>query len=170
MKLIKGFIIAIIGLFIMITLISLLIPSKVMVARGVVVNMNAEKVFPQISKLSNWKKWQPVLKGDSVKVSYNADSTSCQWETNGKLNTLVIDSAKDNAVYVSLQRKGETDVKNVLVILPLSDTNAVQVEWRAVTKLKWYPWEKFYGIFIDKLSGPGYDEALKSLKEYVEKN
>lgn len=170
MRLFKGFIIALIGLFIMVTLISLLIPSKVMVVRGTVVDMPAEKIFPLISKLSNWKKWQPVLKEDSVKVSYSADSSSCQWETNGKLNTLVIDSAKDNAVFVSLKRKGEADVKNVLMILPLSDSNTVQVEWRAVTKLKWYPWEKFYGIFIDKLSGPGYDAALKSLKEYVEKN
>jgi hypothetical protein len=170
MRLFKGFIIAIAGLFIMITLISLLIPSKVMVARGVVIHVSADKIFPQISRLSNWKNWQPVFKGDSVKVTYSADSTSCQWETNGKPSTLVIDSAKDNAVYFSLQQKGETDVKNILILLPLPDSNSVQVEWRAVTKLRWYPWEKFYGIFIDKLSGPGYDAALNSLKEYVEKN
>ena len=44
----------------------------------------------------------------------------------------------------------------------------MQVEWNAVTRLKWYPWEKFYGIFIEKSSGQGYEDALNSLKTYVE--
>ena len=170
MKLIKGFIFALAGLFLTITLISLLIPSKVMVARGVVINAPVEKLMPQLAYLPNWRNWQPALAGDSVTLRYTADSAACEWETNGKTNRLVIDSTAANAVYVSLQRKGETDVKNMLVVLPLSDSSAVQVEWRAMTKLKWYPWEKFYGIFIDKISGPGYEEALKSLKAFVEKN
>jgi hypothetical protein len=51
---------------------------------------------------------------------------------------------------------------------PVTDSSAMQVEWRVLTKLKWYPWEKFYGIFIDKLTGPGYEVALNNLKELAE--
>jgi len=36
------------------------------------------------------------------------------------------------------------------------------------TNLKWYPWEKMKGIFLDKISGPQYEEALKNLKDYCE--
>jgi hypothetical protein len=168
MRLLKGFIIALFGLAIMITLLSLLIPSRVMVTRAVVMNAPADKVMAQIKNLGNWKNWQPVFKTDSVQLAYNADSTTCRWETNGKTNQFVIDSVTQNAVYLSQQRKGEADVKNILVVLPLTDQIGVQVEWRTITHLKWYPWEKFYGIFIDKLAGPGYEDALKSLKEFVE--
>ena len=67
-----------------------------------------------------------------------------------------------------LQREGENEVINMISILPLPDSNQVQVEWRSLTKLKWSPWEKFYGIFVEKLTGPGYEAALNSLKSYTE--
>jgi hypothetical protein len=34
--------------------------------------------------------------------------------------------------------------------------------------MKWYPWEKFSGIFVDKMTGPGYQAALNELKDFVE--
>lgn len=169
MKLIKGFLFAITGLCIMITLISLLIPSRVMVARGVEINAPKEKIFDAISRLPNWKYWQPLFKSDSVQISYNADSTVAEWESNGHHTKFMIDSLRENVVYITLQRKGENNIKNMLLLLPLENrANGVQVEWRAMTTLKWYPWEKFYGIFIDKVAGPSYEDALNSLKKYTE--
>jgi len=59
---------------------------------------------------------------------------------------------------------------NTIRVLPLSDSGRVQAEWSVLVRLKWYPWEKFYGIFIEKISGQGYEDALSSLKAYVENN
>ena len=172
MRLIKGFIFAVAGLFIMITLLSLLIPSKVMVSRGVVVNANAKKVFAEISTLRNWKHWQPVFKNDSIKINFSAGGTGtnsfCEWESNSKKNKLIITATVENQISAALRREGENEVSITIAILALPDSNSVQVEWNALTKLKWYPWEKFYGIFIEKSSGQGYEDALNSLKTYVE--
>ena len=172
MRLIKGFIFAIAGLFIMITLLSLLIPSKVMVSRGVVINANPQKIYAEISILQNWKHWQPVFKSDSLKINFSPGSTGtnsfCEWESNGKKNKLIITDRVDNQISVALQREGENDVSITIVVVTLPDSNSVQVEWNALTRLKWYPWEKFYGIFIEKSSGQGYEDALNSLKAYVE--
>ncbi len=172
MRLFKGFILAIIGLFIMITLLSLLIPSKVVVTRGVAVNGNARKVFAEIDNLHNWQHWQPVFKTDSPKMNFSPDSTGinsfCEWENRGKKNKLLITAISEYEITVALSGEGESDVMNILTILPLPDSNSVQVEWRAITKLKWYPWEKLYGIFIEKATGQGYEDALNSLKTYVE--
>lgn len=174
MRLIKGFIVAMAGLFIMITLVSLLIPSKVMVSRGVVVNAPAAKVFAAIGNLHQWKKWQPVFKSDSSGVQFGNDSTVvgsyCEWVTAGKKNKFVFTAKAEMQLTAALQREGENDVMNMISVLPLADSNKVQVEWKALTKLKWYPWEKFYGIFIEKMTGPGYDDALNSLKAYIENN
>ena len=172
MRMIKGFLFVITGLFIMITLVSLFIPSRVIVVRGVEVNANSQKVFDEIRNFHNWHHWQPVFKADPAKMRYSADSTTagsfCEWESNGKKNKLLFTTMDPNRVTVSLSREGEIDVTNVISVLPLSDSNRVQVEWQALTRLKWYPWEKFYGIFIEKMTGSGYEDALNSLKSYVE--
>ena len=172
MRLFKGFIIALTGLFIFISILSLFIPSKVIVTKSVVINAGAGKVFAEISNLQNWKHWQPVFRKDSAAIKFDRDSpgvsNSCEWESKGKKNKFIIKTQKDNVLTASLLRVGDNEILNVIRVLPLPDNNQVQVEWNVMIKLKWYPWEKFYGIFIEKISGQGYEDALNSLKEYAE--
>jgi hypothetical protein len=172
MRLFKGFFIVLAGLFIFITILSLFIPSKLMVSRAVVINANADKVFSEINNLQNWKHWQPVFMSDSAQMQFkteaNGISNYCEWDSKGKKNIIEITGTKNNSITALLRRSGENDVQNTISVLPLSDSNQVQVEWNVLIKLKWYPWEKFYGIFIEKVSGQGYEDALNSLKNYVE--
>lgn len=172
MRLLKGFIVVLAGLFIFVTLLSLFIPSKLMVTRAVVINADAGKVFNEISDLQNWKHWQPVFMKDSAGIHFqpvaNGAVNYCDWESNGKKNIVEITNKSANSISVSLKRTGENEVLNTISVLPLSDNNQVQAEWNVLIKLKWYPWEKFYGIFIEKISGQGYEDALNSLKSYVE--
>ena len=172
MRLFKGFIIALTGLFIFITILSLFIPSKVVVTKAVTINAGADKVFAEVRDLQNWKHWQPVFKKNSANIKFYTDSSgvsnSCEWRSAGKKNNFIIKSQQDNVVTASLLREGENEILNVIRVSPLQDNNQVQAEWNVMIKLKWYPLEKFYGIFIEKISGEGYEEALNSLKEYSE--
>jgi hypothetical protein len=172
MRLFKGFFIVLAGLFIFITILSLFIPSKLMVTRAVVVNANADKVFNEISNLQNWKHWQPVFMNDSAQIIFKTDASGIsnysEWDSKGKKNIVEITKKNNNSIAALLKRSGENDVQNTISILPLPDSNQVQAEWNVLIKLKWYPWEKFYGIFIEKISGQGYEDALNSLKSYVE--
>lgn len=174
MRLFKGFFIVLVGLFVFITILSLFIPSKLMVTRAVVINANAGKVFNEISNLQNWKHWHPVFINDSANIKFdtvaNGISNSCEWESKGKKNKMLITDKQDNALKATLLREGENDVLNTINVLPLADSNQVQAEWNVLIKLKWYPWEKFYGIFIENISGQGYEDALNSLKQHVENN
>ena len=72
------------------------------------------------------------------------------------------------SVVVRLHQKNENDVKNIIAVNDVQEINAYQVQWTAVIKLKWYPWEKFAGIFIEKMTGSGYELTLESLKKYLE--
>jgi hypothetical protein len=109
---------------------------------------------------------------DSSQIHFKTDangiSNYCEWESKGKKNIVEITEKKNNSISALLKRSGENDVQNTISVLPLSDSNQVQAEWNVLIKLKWYPWEKFYGIFIEKISGQGYEDALNSLKNYVE--
>lgn len=171
MRIVKGLIIGFVGLFIMITMISLLIPSQVITVKSTVVRVPREKVFQQIADLKNWRNWHPVFKSDAGFIFSNPSSIPqayALWSSNGKTNKIVLIDTASSGIRFLLIRPGEKDVENIMSIRPTEDSLGLQVEWKALTHLKWYPWEKFAGIFIDKMTGPGYEAALTSLQQYLE--
>ncbi len=173
MRLIKVFIVGLIGLFIVMTMFSLIIPSHVKVSRMVVIKGRSKSsILSQIIDLRNWKNWQPMFKSDSVKINFTDTSSlqksTCEIKYNDKTTILSITGIDTAGVRFVLKSEGENTIENQMVVTALPLQNSSQVEWRAVTHLKWYPWEKFYGIFIDKLTGQGYENSLNGLKEYEE--
>ncbi len=173
MKIFKGLLIGIIGLFVLLTLISLIIPSKILTVRAVAVQADSIKIFDEISDLKNWKNWHPVFINDSANIKYNNKTNqvggTATWVTNNKENCLQISKIAYPNIYFALKRDGENDLENVLSITPVQEKGNMQVQWQSITSLKWYPWEKFSGIFIEKMAGSGIEIALESFKNYIEK-
>jgi hypothetical protein len=174
MRYIKGLLVGLIGLFIIITLLSLLLPSQVKVSRAVVINAATGKVYAQIADFKNWKNWEPLFASDSAIITFSdpaSDKLSfCDVSYKDKQIHLSMVSMDTASVKFLLQSKGEDDILNEIDIVPVGANNGIEVEWKALTKLHWYPWEKFYGIFIDKMTGDGYEDALNRLKDFAEKN
>lgn len=172
MKFIKGFIFAIIGLSIVVTLFSLLMPSKVMTVRSVVIHATPGKVFSEIEDLQKWKHWHPVFMHDSLSMQISTPSTGinafAEWGNENSRKKLLITEILGTQLKALLKQTGQNEAVNMIAVSSLKDSNNVQVEWRVLNHVKWYPWEKFSGIFIDKMTGPGYEEALNNLKEVIE--
>ena len=170
MKFIKSFLFGITGLFCFATVLSLLIPSHIKVSRTILINADREKIHHSIALLQNWQNWNPLFKNDSIKIVYTKpDSSACEIIKNEQRSELVFLAKDSTSVKFKLQSKGEDEIQNEIILSSIPHQSAIQVEWRSDTKLKWYPWEKFYGIFIDKLTGPGYEMSLQALKNYLEK-
>jgi hypothetical protein len=169
---IKGFLLTILGLFVMVTIISLFIPSKINTVKAEVIHAPGEKIFAEISDLHHWKNWQPVFKEEvgNIKISEPSSGIGAhaEWKKNEKINGVKIIGIGQTYIRFLLTQQGEKDIENLISISPVEDSSAIQVQWQSITNLRWYPWEKFAGIFIEKMSGPGYEASLKSLKEYVE--
>jgi hypothetical protein len=171
MRLVKGFLFVISGFFILITLISLLIPSTVVTVKSVSVHASAEKIGRAIKDLKEWKKWHPVfMQNNAIVISEpsSGENAKASWEQNGKMNDIVITHELPGGIQFNVDRQGENPVETTLTALPVQEPNTLQVQWKAITKLKWYPWEKFGGIFVSEMTGPGYEQALNSLKKYLE--
>ena len=169
-KLVKGFVVGLVGLMLMITLISLLIPSKVIVSRAVVVHAPAEKISAFITDLNQWKKWHPIFVQDSNKVtiSIQGNKKVISWQQNGKENDLKFTQLLSGQVKFATESAGRKQSDNIISVLPLADGTGQQVEWTSVNYLKWYPWQKFGGMFLNQISGPGYELALNNLRDLVE--
>ncbi|MEI9933312.1 MAG: hypothetical protein WDM71_00275 [Ferruginibacter sp.] len=172
MRLIKFIIISIIGLFVVVTLMASLLSSEVKTSRAVVVHSSYSQIYMQVADLRNWKNWHPSLKADSIIISYSNPSFGknawCNIEYKNQQTHLQIISEDSTSIHFLSQLNRINDIDNEISITPVKEEQSFQVEWKAITKLHWYPWEKFYGIFIDRLTGPGYEEALNDLKDYVE--
>jgi hypothetical protein len=173
MRFVKMFLAGLMGLFIFITLLSLLIPAHPKVSRTVIVNTGKnEKIFAQVADLNNWKNWQPLFLSDDAKVLFGkinkGGDGACDIIYNNKTTHLKILKTDSSSVTFSLQAAGENDITNQIFISSMQPLQQTRVDWVATTHLHWYPWEKFYAIFIDKLTGPGYEASLNSLKQFVE--
>ena len=171
MRFVKAFLVGISGLFIIVTLFSLLIPSKVQVVRTVLINSTtSSKVAEQVSDFNQWKNWHPIFTVDSAAITATDKATVYTILHRGKQLSITKQFADSAVIKFLLQSKGENDIANEIHFTALPAQDVVQVSWVATTHLHWYPWEKFYAIFIDKLTGPGYEQALNGLKDYLEKS
>jgi hypothetical protein len=172
MKLIKAGLIGLLGLSILITLISLLMPSEVHGRRGVVIKADSEKIRNQVAVFYNWKNWHPEFRENADKLVYHNVSTgqnaNCDLNVNGRTTNYSI--ARNNAEFITViqKKKGQNDIENIFTFSKDSATGGTYVDWKFISTLKWYPWEKFAGMFTETMTAPLFEMALDSLKKYTE--
>jgi hypothetical protein len=160
-------------MFAVVTIMSLLIPADITVSRSALINSNnCTAVIKQVSNLGNWKNWHPLF-AQQGNIRFTNPSAGelqrCEILYGNKKAVLAITASTDSTVNFVLRAQGEDDIQNQVLITPIAGQQNIKAEWRAYHHLQWYPWQKFYGIFIDKLTGPSYEQGLQGLKEYFEK-
>lgn len=173
MKFLKAISIVVFGLCAIITLLSLLIPNKIITAKAITVQGDSTVLFLQISDLKNWKNWHPYFSADTsllkLGASTNKVNDTAVWMQGLKKYRLHIVKKSYPLVQINIEADGEQAVENIFTLMPVVEQGNMQVQWQTILHLKWYPWEKFSGIFVEKMAGAGNEAALQSLKNYIEK-
>ena len=173
MRIVK-FIIFLASIFIIIFLISLVLPSKVTVSKSVEINANEEKVKDQIVNFEKWKNWYPAFENKEITVTKNLPqphilSSVTLKNIKGKAIILnLIDTAK-STILIEVHSSSSTEV-NYQFILTTKQNEQTQLTWNVNTTLGWLPWKKMEGILFDKLSGTQYESALDNLRKAAEDN
>ncbi len=173
-KLIKAGLIGLLGLAVLVTLMSLLLPSEVHGRRGIVIAGRSAVIRNQVAAFYNWINWQPQCKAypDSIRFSnagFGTTGSICRVNLPGR-KPVVYQIVKDDSLFVIFTEKiaGENVVEHTISFSADSATGGTYVDWRFESPLKWYPWEKFAGMFTESITAPGYEAALANLKQYVE--
>jgi len=172
MRWIKLIITGVIGLFIVVTLISLLIPSEIKVSRAVIIHAGIDKISEQVEYIQNWKNWHPMFFNSVLLNPLEVDGKIVSCDIIRDENVIHFQVIKSDSSHINflVHSNDQHAIENEILLVPVTEKNAIMVEWRILTRLHWYPWEKFYGIFIDRLTGAGYEKALNNLKDFVERN
>lgn len=169
MKLIKPLLFVLTGLAALLTLISLLMPSRMMISRSVGIHQPMDSVQPFISHLTAWQSWyQPLREAKDARFEPSDHPQKVSWTYNGKPQTLIMEKDSAHVWQGRLEREGERPVPYIIRLSESAEPSSVNVDWRIVVDLGWYPWDKFSGMMLDKMTGPGYEAALQQLKAVAE--
>ena len=169
MKVIKLALISFIFLFTVVWLISLLIPSRVRISRAVNMYANRDSVMAGIKDPSRWKTWYPGL--DSAKpllVDGKLKGMIVDEKSRGQMVYLSLDSIKPDEVTVRFVGNNMKPVINTWTTISYSYSDSLTLQWYMDFNLRWYPWEKFASLLLDKSYGPQMEKGLTKLKNNVQ--
>ena len=167
MRFIKLAILSFIFLFLLVTTISLFIPSHIRISRATDINSTKQEVMNFISDPLKWKEWYPGA--DSLDILYVA----------GKPKGVLLDSSgllglsifKINDSVVTVGEVGNTATQRMEMgwkVLSGGNKGSVIAQWYMDFKLRWYPWEKFKSLFFENIYGAHMERGLANLKELSE--
>lgn len=163
MRFLKLVIISVIVLFVIITAISSLLPSKVLVSRAVDIHSSKQKVEAQLVNLPNWRNWMTDAKGQRGEHVYNAKTNTLSiGPTRVKISS-VTDSTIQTTWAASAGMTG-----TFRIIDHHNIDSVITVQWQMEQEVKWYPWQKFASITKDELWGASMEKSLDNLKALLE--
>ena len=136
----------------------------------VLINANEKSVASQIISFKNWKNWYPAFQNKNISVEISQQSyTSFVTLTNEnreKISMVLLASSLENINILLSEEKRNTKTYQ-FILLPNAE-GQTRLVWNVNTELGWYPWKRFGGIFLDKVSGPQYEAILQNLKKAAE--
>ena len=166
MRIFRFIIISIVVVFIIITIISLFIPSHVRISRSIQINSSKDSVMTQVGEVRNWKNWYPGA--DSLKF----------YQEGKMIKGLVLDEPRKRYLIITGEKPDEVAAeyrlsnKKILtgwIVAANAKSNSLTVQWYMDFHLRWYPWEKFSSFMFERIYHPQLQQGLDNLKRFLEK-
>jgi len=166
MKYIKLLFFSAVFLLLAITGVTLLLPSHVRVSRAVNLYAGADSVMHLVSDLSEWKNWYPGF--DTLELKNTVTTGGRITSATVKNIQLRVTTATDSLVTVEM-KKGEQPVFNNWKLIRYAHSDSLTLQNYMDFDFKWYPWERFSGLLVDRSYGQLMEAGLKHLNEQMHK-
>jgi hypothetical protein len=164
MRVIKLGLISIIAFSMLITIFSLFIPSHVRISKAIDINASKDSIIGSLANIEKWKGWYPGA--DTMQLVAKESKAALKA---GRLDQyLGINSITDSTIGVSMTGKEIKQSASGFNIYNSNLPNTYTVQWFMDIRLKWYPWEKFSGLLLEKRYGPVMEQGLGKLKSLLE--
>lgn len=153
LRLIKLAILSFVLIFILITVMSLFIPSHIRISKAINLSTTNTRVFSMINDTAQWKTWHPWFKASPELISH----IQVDW----KVKT-------DSISTVQLAQTGKKTLLNSWQLHRYPSTDSVTLQWYMDFYPKWYPWEKFGTLFYETNYGTVMEKGLNNIKTIVQ--
>lgn len=169
MKYIKMALISFVVFFCMFTVVGLLFPSSITSVNAVVIEKRKEIVLKELQISHRWTNWYPFFQTSMGEKVINAEKDSTIF-FNDRKEILIFDKVADsNSISFSADYHNGSITRQTAKVLDITeDSSRVQLVWSETEKLKWYPWERFRGLVLEKAKKEYLDEILGRFKQYID--
>jgi hypothetical protein len=167
MRLLKLFLLGLGGLFIVMLGISFLLPNHVMTSKWVRVHADKDTILKEVKNFQTWKDWNGLLQ-NATDIDIH-DSVLSWKSSRGTLNKITTKGSTDIGLSTEISLNAAKPFTSGFSIEKRDPAvDSVQVVWFIVEELRWYPWEKFYGMMAADMKGPLMQQSLNRLKLKLE--
>lgn len=176
MNLIKRIFFIVLGLVILLAIIGFFLPKTAKVERSITIKSKAEVPFQLINNLKEWEKWSPWHQKDTATVwtfSENPEGKDAfyTWSSEksevGKGKFTINESNPFKEISTTM----EFDGMDGAAVNFNFETNGdeVTIKWSLENNLGFNPFFRYFGLMMDKMVGPDFEQGLSKLKEVSEK-
>ena len=151
---------------------SMLFPSEVVTSKWIMIGAQKKEVLAKLNNLDDWAAWNDILMQQENIKTYKKDSTlnkgdSITWgQSQQAFNIIRFDSIRIDGLDMDIQMGGDQPVHSGITFSVQKDS--VLMSWYIIEKLKWYPWEKIYGMMAADMKGPALQHSLSVFKEQLD--
>lgn len=154
---------------------ALFLPSEATVTRSLGMEAKPETVFSNIADLRGWTSWSPwYAKDKQTQMSYSADPATgvgaeAEWrsESLGSGSMTITELEPPKVVVLALDFGSQGTAKVRFELEPIGE-DGTRVTWSMTSQLGNNPIRKLFGLAIDSLAGPDFEDGLKRLKDWTE--
>ena len=151
MRVLKLGIISLVFFFILITLISLLIPSHIRISKATNLPNKRDSIFA-------------LVKNENVFAAVSADSMPA-YKTGG-LQKKVLEQT-DSSYIIQLTQTGRQPVINGWQLYGEPASDSLTLQCYMDFQLSWYPWKKFSSLFFEATYGRMMETGLATIKKQL---
>ena len=166
MRFIKLGLISIVFLFLVVTAISLLLPSTINISKAIDINASLDSVYSNVNDVTKWRSW--FANYDSSYIIFTKRSTGKGASIIMNKTTITITESSPDKIR-TLWLSGSKSLYGEFNFFKRNTSSQITVQWHFIQHVKWYPWEKFASIVSDKMVGPVMERSLDNLKKLAEK-
>lgn len=152
MRVIKLAVLSFIFLFLIITAISLLIPSHIRISKAINLAPPKDSIFALIKDQKRWPQWHPAFMKKHTSDSLPPIS-------------VIQEAISDSEVIFSIRQENHRPVINGWKLYQYPSTDSVTLQWYMDFHMSWYPWEKFGSLFYENTYGVMMEQGLSDIKK-----
>ncbi|PXF63386.1 SRPBCC family protein [Kangiella spongicola] len=178
MKFLKNFLIVIAVLAIALVIVGFFLPKMVHVERSIVINASQDKVFQQVNSFEDYNSWSPWYKLDpEAKYEYSGPDSGVgammSWDSEdsqvGSGSQKIIESQYPSLVKSELLFGEDPNPAYATFVLEELGPKETKVTWSFDADFGDNIIGRYFGLMMDSMLGPSYEEGLESLKAEIEK-
>jgi hypothetical protein len=153
---------------------ALFLPRIVPVERKLVFDTTPDRIYPHLVNLEQWQKWNPwSAKDPAMKITYGEKvegvGASYSWmsESQGS-GSMTITKAEEPTLMANDLDFGDQGKAKAYFELKSVGDNKTEVVWHIDADMGGNPVGKLFGLMMDSMVGPDFEDGLQRLKKLSE--